>query len=125
VRLNLVVRLANKGRSMDKEHEKQLDIAVESVKQQITLASALLAAALAFANQLKDGLQTRAWSRLPWIAAPLALAIVFGVLCLMSLSYYLTRSVNPMGERGVRLLGGLQNLSFIAAALLSVWLLHA
>ncbi|NEP19723.1 MAG: hypothetical protein F6J97_23015 [Leptolyngbya sp. SIO4C1] len=97
--------------------EKGLDLAVESVRQQITLASAIIAATLAFSDQLQDTMQGRVWTMLPYAFAPLALSIICGVLALMSISFHLCKNRDPMPQSEVRLFGVCQNLSFMLSVI--------
>lgn len=105
---------------MDKRQEKRLDLAVESVKQQITLATAVIGASLAFSGQLKGVSQGKVWDLLPIAFAPLAFSIVCGVLLLMSISFYLGTEADPLQQSTVRKLGVAQNAAFILSVILMV-----
>src|SRR5574341_23256 len=99
---------------MDRE-EKRLDIALEAIKQQITLATGILGATLAFSNQLKDARQGRMWKLLPYAFTPLAVSIICGVFALMSISYHLRKEDDPLAQGNVRAAGVLQNTTFLIA----------
>ena len=99
--------------------EKRVDIAVEAVKQQITLATAILAALLAFSEKVKPAIVGQLWLAL----APLSLSILTGVLVLLSISFYMTPSTDPFRQVGVRVLGSVQCLSFLASVFVMVYLI--
>ena len=101
--------------------EKALETALEAVKQQITLATAVIGAALAFSDQLGVLQQQAVLSVLPWAFGLLGGSVIFGIFALMAISYELRRGkADPFGVKGVRLSGGLQNVTFmIAMALLA------
>jgi hypothetical protein len=105
---------------MDKREEKRLDIAVESVKQQITLATAIIGASLAFSGQLTEVKKGKIWALLPLAFTPLALSIICGILLLMSISFYLGTDQDPLQQKLVRRLGILQNATFIISIILMV-----
>lgn len=111
----------NGDRNMNRE-EKRLDLAVEAVKQQITLATAIIGASLAFSSQLSGARQGRIWNLLPIAFAPLAVSIVCGVLALMSIAFYLSKQGDPLEKRSVRQLGVVQNLGFLLAIVLMVFI---
>jgi hypothetical protein len=95
--------------------EKQLDFAKEAITQQITLATAVIGASLAFSDQIAKVQEGRIWELLPYSFAPLALSIVAGVLALLALSYELGKGADPFRRSGVRLLGVIQNFMFLAS----------
>ena len=101
--------------------EKALETALEAVKQQITLATAVIGAALAFSDQLTTLRQQALLTLLPWAFGLLGLSVIFGIFALMAISFELRRGKSdPFGVKGVRLSGGLQNVTFmIAMALLA------
>ena len=105
---------------MDKREEKRLDLAVESVKQQITLATAIIGASLAFSGQLTEVKKGKIWALLPFAFAPLALSIICGVLLLMSISFYLGTEQDPLQQNLVKRLGMVQNAAFILSVILMV-----
>lgn len=109
---------------MERE-EKRLDIALEAIKQQITLATAIIGASLAFSNQLKGASQGRIWALLPFAFAPLGLSVIAGVLTLMGIAYNLGHAGDPLASPGVRLLGVLQNAAFLLAVVLMVWIVSS
>jgi hypothetical protein len=98
--------------------EKRLEIAVEAVKQQITLATAILAALLALSDKVKPTIVPQLWIAL----VPLSFSVLMGVLVLLSISFYLAPRQDPFQERGVRVLGTLQCLSFLGAVFAMVYL---
>ena len=100
--------------------EKRLDIAIEAVKQQITLATAIIGASLAFSNQLSGAKQGKIWNLLPIAFAPLTVSIICGVLALMSISYYLNKEGDPLSQKGVQKLGIFQNAAFLISIVLMV-----
>ena len=95
--------------------EKRLEIAVEAVTQQITLATGIIGATLAFSDQVTGARQGKVWELLPYAFAPLAFSIICGVLSLMAIAFHLRASPDPLSETGVRLSGALQNLMFVIA----------
>lgn len=95
--------------------EKRLEITLEAVKQQITLAAGIIGATLAFSGQVTGARQGRIWDLLPYAFAPLALSIISGVLALMSIAYHLRGQKDPLAQSGVRLSGIVQNLAFLIA----------
>src|ERR1700747_2459138 len=105
------------------KNEKKLDLTTEAVKQQITLASATITFVLAFAKNIADATGRPLWKYVPWALAPFALAVAFGVVVLMSLAYYLPKMDDAVKARPVRILGALQNLSFITATVIMVWII--
>lgn len=104
---------------MDRE-EQRLELATESVKQQITLATAIIGATLAFSGQLSGARQGAIWDLLPVAFVPLAVSIVCGVLTLMSLAFHLGKDGDPLATKDVRVLGALQNAVFMVSVLLMV-----
>jgi hypothetical protein len=102
--------------------EKRLDLAVEAVKQQITLATAIIGASLAFSSQLSGVKQGKIWDLLPFAFAPLALSIICGVLALMSIAFHLSKDGDPLNKRGVRQLGMVQNLGFLLSVIIMVFI---
>ena len=95
--------------------EKRLDIALEAIKQQITLATGILGATLAFSHQLTEARQGRVWKLLPYAFTPLAVSIICGVFALMSISYHLRENHDPLTQSNVRVAGVLQNVTFLIA----------
>jgi len=95
--------------------EKRLDIALEAIKQQITLATGILGATLAFSHQLTEARQGHVWKLLPYAFAPLAVSIICGVFALMSISYHLKKNDDPLAQSNVRLAGIFQNITFLIA----------
>lgn len=95
--------------------EKRLEIALEAIKQQITLATGILGVTLAFSDQVTGARQGRVWSLLPYAFAPLAVSIICGVYSLMSISYHLRGEKDPLVQGGVRVAGILQNVTFLIA----------
>ncbi len=92
--------------------EKQIDTAIEAIKQQITLSVILITASLTFANLIQKQTELL-WYGLPYILIPLGLNIIFGILSIMSISYYLVdESDYVLNRRLVRIFGILQNLVF-------------
>jgi hypothetical protein len=100
--------------------EKRTDLAIESVKQQITLATAIIGASIAFSDQLSGARGGKIWSLLPFVLTPLAISIVCGVLLLMSISFYLGTDDDPLTQKPVRGLGMAQNAAFILSIVLMV-----
>lgn len=99
--------------------EKRVDIAVEAVKQQITLATAILAALLALSEKIKPSIVSQLWLAL----VPLSFSILMGVLALLSISFYMAPSTDPFRQTGVRILGSLQCLSFLGSVFAMVYLI--
>lgn len=99
--------------------EKSIDIATEAVKQQLNLASGIIAASAILSgsqNYQFEGL------RLPLVI--LFISIIFGILYLLILADALSKnksiessqsksSKNPLNKTSVRLFGLLQLLSFL------------
>lgn len=98
---------------MDRD-QKRLDLATEAVKQQITLATAIIGATLAFSEKVTGATQ----DLLALVFAPLVLSVISGVLTLMSISYHLKGSGDPLSPWRVRILGVTQNLGFLLAIVL-------
>jgi hypothetical protein len=95
--------------------DKALEAGLEAVKQQITLATALIGAALAFTDQIDALKHHDVRSMLPWGFGLLGVSVISGVLVLMAISYELRGGRDPFGGKRVRLLGALQNLAFMIA----------
>jgi len=93
--------------------EKAVETALEAIKQQITLSSAVVGGTVAFASSLKEASVQSIWEQLPWALVPFAIAIVFGVIALQSISFELKEGRLPFGSRIVRVSGIIQNLSFL------------
>jgi hypothetical protein len=106
---------------VDRE-EKRLDLATEAIKQQITLATAIIGATVAFSGQLTGIKQGKIWNLLPLAFAPLALSIICGVLALMSIAFHLAKEGDPLGKTGVRRLGMAQNVTFLLAMVMMVFI---
>jgi len=90
---------------------KMVDVAVEAVKQQITLSTGVLALLLTFLDKI--GPTNR--ECLPWAAIPFAFTVLFGVVCLMSIAYYIDDQQGPFSKVPVLLSGIFQNLCFLFA----------
>jgi hypothetical protein len=105
--------------------EKRLDIALEAVKQQIGLATAIIGVTLAFSDQLTDARQGQVWKLLPYAVAPLAVSVVCGVFTLMSIAYHLRGQADPLGHRDVRISGVSQNITFLFAVVAMVYVIAA
>ena len=103
--------------------EKRLDIATEAVKQQIALATGIIGATLAFTDQVKTVRQGGVWDMLPYAFAPLAASIVCGVFTLMSIAYHLKNGGDPLTHRDVRIVGVLQNITFLGAVIAMVFVI--
>ncbi len=96
--------------------DKAFETALEAVKQQITLATAVVGAALAFTDQIDALKRQAALSALPWAFGLLGSSVIFGIIALMAISYQLRGGkTDPFGVGGVRLAGACQNLSFMIA----------
>jgi hypothetical protein len=89
--------------------EKGLDLTTEVVKQQITLSSVILGAGLAFADKVQVPPRDLAFG-----LAPFFIAIIFGVLALMAISFHLSKDQsNPIASSKVQWFGVLQNVFFV------------
>ncbi len=96
--------------------DRAFETALEAVKQQITLATAVVGAALAFTDQIDTLKRQAALSALPWAFGLLGGSVIFGIMALMAISYQLRRGkTDPFAVGGVRLAGASQNLSFMLA----------
>ena len=100
--------------------EKRLDLAVEAIKQQITLATGILGATLAFSNQVTGIRQGHVWGLLPYAFTPLAVSIICGVVALMGIAFHLRGEKDPLSQSNVRWAGMLQNVSFLIAVVAMV-----
>jgi len=92
---------------MDRE-EKRLEITLEAVKQQLTLASGIVAGVVALGND-KAGF----WHLIPWALTPFVLSILGGAFVLLTLPMALYGTGDPLAARGVRVAGVLQLATFI------------
>lgn len=105
--------------------EKQLEIAVNAVEQQITLATVIIGACLALSDQLTGVKQGRVWDLLPIAFAPLAASVVFGILLLQSISFDLGKEREPFKQGLVRGFGIAQNVTFMLSVclmLVVIWI---
>ncbi|WP_420400610.1 hypothetical protein [Flagellimonas sp.] len=100
--------------AFDRE-EKQIDIALTAVKQQLTLSATIVTATFAFTELIKTEAPDL-WVVLPWILIPLGVNILCGVFVLLSIAYYVVKpSIKVLDRNDVRVFGMLQNFSFIFA----------
>jgi hypothetical protein len=104
---------------MDRE-EKRLEVALDVIRQQIALATAIIGAVVAFADPIAKAGDGKLWRMLPWALTPLVVSIVLGVIALMGIGFHLKRPGDPLAKRGVRLSGMVQNVSFLVAMILLV-----
>lgn len=94
--------------------EKAVDTASESIKQQITIASAVIGGTVAFASSLNEAAVVPIWRQLPWALIPLVLAVAFGVAALQCLAFELkAENPTPLSASMVRCFGVLQNIAFV------------
>src|SRR5262245_16225308 len=93
--------------------EKGLETATEAVKQQITIASAVIGGTIAFAGSLKEESMKPIWSQLPWALVAFAVVIAAGIVALQSIAYELKQGRNPYKAIVVRGSGIVQNLAFL------------
>jgi hypothetical protein len=112
------------ARELDPRNDKAFAFAQESTKQLLTLSTAVLALTLTFLKDVADKSAPKWIISVGWIGY--VLSIVFGILTLMALAG------NMEGEGGdssqpsiyagnIRLLAGLQVLTFIGALGFTVW----
>ena len=99
---------------MDKE-EKRTDIAVEAVKQQITISAAVIAFVATLA-----GSDTALRNNIEWVIVPFLISICSGVFALLSISWGLYSDDDTFSLGMVRLFGTLQAMVFIIG-LVAVW----
>lgn len=101
----------------DSEAErKSLDVAIELVKQQITLASVLVGLALTFSNNYKNA-PTEAILKLSILC--LVLSFVAGIMAISIISSVIARNKRDITKhRTVRPLGVLQGIAFVSGVLL-------
>lgn len=102
---------------MDRE-AKRTDITIEAVKQQITLASAIIGAIVALANK-----HDPIWQVLPYALAPFALSVIGGIFALLTIPFALYGEGDPFAAREVRVAGVLQAVLFCVGIVLMVALL--
>ena len=113
-----------RSHTMDRD-EKQIDLAKEAITQQITLATALVGAVIAFADSIKDVAQGAIWVRLPLALVPLGISVVCGVLALQAIAFCVTGSGRPLSKWSVRICGIVQNVSFLLEICVLVWIVAA
>lgn len=98
---------------MDKNFEKAVDLASESIKQQITIAAAIIGGTIAFAGNLKEAEVQAIWHKLPPALTMFGLVVLFGVIALQSLAWELKENADPFKAFLVRYCGALQNILFV------------
>lgn len=104
---------------MDRE-SKRIDITIEAVKQQITLASAIIGALVALASK-----HDPVWALLPYALAPFALSVIGGIFALLTIPFALYGDGDPFAARGVRFAGVFQAALFCVGIVLLVVVLAA
>lgn len=97
-------------------NRQRLDIALEAIKQQITLSTAIVAAMLAFSGEIAKN-SGFVWGLMLFVLVPFGACIVIGVLALMSISYHLEGEDDPLTAPLVRCFGMLQNVFFIVGVI--------
>lgn len=99
------------GEWQQERRGKMVDISIEAIKQQITLATVIIGALLTFVEKINAADR----QNLPFALVPLALTIVFGIVALQSIAYHIEDSSGPFNKPTVRFAGIAQNISFIVA----------
>jgi hypothetical protein len=79
MRINLLVRSSQLMEMSDKQ-SKRIDLAAESIKQQVTLATVLVTTMVTLAKQVSEARQGNIWRALPYSFFPLAIFNCFGSL---------------------------------------------
>ena len=104
--------------------EKAIEVAVHATNHQITIASALLAGIIGFADKLKEQSALSAlWAHKLWVIVPLSLAILCGIFLLLGIGFELAGDRAPFTGPIVRFLGITQTLTFGAAIIIMAILL--
>lgn len=99
---------------MDKE-EKRIEIAVDAVKQQITISAAVIAFVATLAGTGSDLRE-----KLAWVMVPLLISITCGVFTLLAIPWALYSDHDPFSQVIVRAFGVIQPMAFIVG-LFTVW----